>query len=35
MQWVQDTNINSVDNINNGKREAGRHFRKKEGISES
>jgi hypothetical protein len=34
MLWLQDPNLNNVDNLNNGKREAGRHFRKKEGISE-
>ena len=35
MQWVQDTNHCSVDNLNNLRRDASRHFRKKEGISES
>jgi len=33
MQWVQDRSQNSVDNLNNVKRDASRHFRKKEGIS--
>jgi hypothetical protein len=36
MQWVQDTNQSSVDNLNNVRREASRYFRKNiEGISES
>jgi len=34
MQWLQDPNCSNVDNINNVRREPGRHFRKKEGISE-
>jgi len=29
MQWVQDPNINNVDNLNNVRREASRHFRNK------
>ena len=35
MQWVQDPNQSNVDSLNNVRREAGRHFRKKEGITES
>ena len=36
MQWVQDRNQNNVDNLNNVRREASRHFRdKKGGITES
>jgi transposase-like protein len=34
MQWIQDPSQNSLDNLNNVGREASRHFRKKEGISE-
>ena len=33
MQWVQDPSQSSVDNLNNVRRDASRHFRKKEGIS--
>jgi hypothetical protein len=29
MQWVQDQNQSSVDNLNNVRREASRHFRNK------
>ena len=29
MQWLQDPNQNIVDNLNNVKREASRHFRNK------
>jgi hypothetical protein len=32
MQWLQDPNQNNVDTLNNIKREASRHFRKKENI---
>ena len=28
MQWVQDPSQSNVDNVNNVRREAGRHFRK-------
>ena len=36
MQWVQDPNQSNVDNLNNVRREATRHFRnKKKGIPES
>ena len=29
MQWVQDRNQNNIDNLNNIRREASRHFRNK------
>jgi len=29
MQWVQDTSQINVDNLNNVRREASRHFRNK------
>jgi len=29
MQWIQDPNISNVDNLNNVRREASRHFRNK------
>jgi hypothetical protein len=29
MQWFQDPNQSNVDNLNNVRREASRHFRKK------
>ena len=29
MQWLQDPNQSNVDNINNARREASRHFRNK------
>ena len=29
MQWVQDPSQNNVDNLNNVRREASRHFRNK------
>jgi hypothetical protein len=29
MRWVQDPNQSSVDNLNNGRPETSRHFRKK------
>ena len=35
MQWLQDPNESNVDQLNNVRREASRHFRKKEGISAS
>ena len=35
LHWVQDPNQSNVDNLNNVRREASRHFRKKEGTSES
>jgi len=35
MQWLQDPNQSNVDNVNNVRREASRHFRKKEEISET
>ena len=36
MHWLQDPSQGSVDNLNNVRREASRHFRgKKEGISGS
>ena len=35
MQWVQDPSQSNVDNLKNVRREATRHFRKKEGITES
>ena len=36
MQWIQDSSQTNVDNLNNVRRDASRHFRKKkEGISES
>jgi len=28
MQWVQDTSQNNLDNLNNVRREASRHFMK-------
>ena len=34
MQWVQDLGRGNVDNLNNIRRDTGRQFRKKEGISE-
>jgi len=30
VQWLQDPNESNVDNLNNARREASRHFRKKE-----
>ena len=30
MQWVQGPSQSNVDNLNNVRREAGRHFRNKE-----
>ena len=35
MQWIQVPSRSNVDNLNNVRRDASRHFRKKEGISES
>jgi hypothetical protein len=36
LQWLHYPNQSNVDNLNNVRREASRHFRgKKEGISES
>jgi hypothetical protein len=35
MQWLQDPNQSNVDNSNNVRREASRHFRKKVGLSKS
>ena len=35
IQWIQDPSRNNVDNLNNVRRNARRHFRKKEVISES
>ena len=35
MQWIQDLSRSNVDNLNNVKRDASRHFRKEEGISKS
>jgi len=35
MQWVQQLNQNNVDNLNNVRREASRHFRNNERTSES
>jgi hypothetical protein len=35
MQWIQDPNQNNLDNMNNVRRDASRHFGKKEGIFES
>ena len=29
MQWVQDPSQSNVDNLNNARREASRHFRNK------
>ena len=29
MQWVQDPNQSNLDNLNNARREASRHFRSK------
>jgi len=29
MQWIQDPSRNNVDNLNNVKRDASRHFRNK------
>ena len=29
MQWIQDTSRSNVDNLNNIRRDADRHFRKK------
>jgi hypothetical protein len=29
MQWLQDPKQTSVDNLNNARRETGRHFRNK------
>ena len=34
-QWLQDHNQSNLDNLNNIRREASRHFGKKEGIPES
>jgi len=34
MQWIQDPNQDNRDNLNNVRREASRHFRRK-GMSES
>jgi len=33
MQWLQHPTQSSVDNLNNVRREASRHYRKREGIS--
>ena len=35
MEWVQDQSESIVDNSNNVRREASRHFRKKDGIPEN
>ena len=36
MQWIQDPSQNNADKLNNVRRDAGRHFRKKEvSVSES
>jgi len=35
MQWIHDPTQSNVDNLNNVTRDASRHFRKKEGISEN
>jgi hypothetical protein len=35
MQWLQDPKQSNVDNQNNVRREASRHFRKKKGMSEN
>ena len=35
MQWVQDTSQSNVDSLKNVRREASRHLRKKEAITES
>jgi hypothetical protein len=35
MQWIQVPSQSNLDNTNNVKRDASRHFRKKEGISKS
>jgi len=35
IQWIQDPSQSNVDNLNNVRHNASRHFRKKEGISES
>ena len=35
MQWIQDPSRSNVDDLNNIRRDASRHFRKKEGIFES
>ena len=32
MQWIQDPSQSNVDNLNNVRRDAGRHFRKKRHI---
>jgi hypothetical protein len=29
MQWLQDPNQSNVDNLHNGRREAGKHYRNK------
>ena len=34
MQWIQDPSQSNADNLNNVRRGASRHFRKKGGISE-
>ena len=35
MQWLEDPNQKNLDNLNNARHKASRHFRnKKEGISE-
>jgi len=34
-QWIKDPSQSNVDNLNNVRHEASRHFRKKRGISES
>jgi hypothetical protein len=35
MQWLQDPNQSNVDNASIVSRKASRHFKKKEGISDS
>ena len=35
IQWIQDQSESNVDNLNNIRREASRHFRKKEGVPET
>ena len=35
LQWVQDPSQSNVDNLNNVRCEASRHFRNKKGLSES
>ena len=35
MQWVEDPSQSNVDNLNTTRREVSKHFKTKEGMSES